>query len=1088
MAASLTMTSGMGLDDFIEAYEAAQHRDGHAPLDQFLPPPDHPLYSDVLRELVRVDLEYGWERGTPRPLKEYTQRFPCLAQDPAGLEAVAFEEFRLRCQAGQKPSAEEYQRAYGVKAASWVKQGLTSVREPGPDGDPLRDVALAYRSYLLSQEDPDAADLDSWRPPSGQGEDHARLFRDLHRSDPGAAGQLARAATSFPELGRDFLGFRLLAELGRGAFGRVYLANQSALANRLVALKVVIGGGGEAQTLARLQHTNINPVYSIHHAAPFWVLCMPYLGSKTLAHVLRELRGRNALPNSGKGLVSTLPKTQSRTRLFPPSSRSAPDSTPLPTLDGPEPRPVPAPATLEMLGRLSYVEAVLWLGACLADGLAHAHDQGILHRDLKPANVLLTDDGQPLLLDFNLAEDAGVRNTPAGAAIGGTVPYMAPEHLEAYQGKGVAVDQRSDVYSLGIILYELLTLQHPFPTPAGQPERELSALVQQRHQCPTPMRRANPAVSPATEAIIRRCLAADPSRRYQTARALHQDLQCQLDQRPLRHTPEPSLRERFRKWRHRHPRLTSASTVATLAGVVVLLLLMALGLHRDRLTYLDAQDNWVRTGEEQKTVEFLLQSRNLPAAERQAGLALCRTILDRYRVLDDVGWRQTQAVRRLSLAQRKQLTLDLGELLLLYARAVTSDAGDGPNTPDREEQFRLAGRLNRLAETCFEPEQAPRCLWLQRAGLARATGRDKDAEQAEGQAAATPLRSARDHYLLATAEAEEGRYLTALPLLREATRQEPQFACAWFAIGLCNDRLARHAEAVHGFSTALALWPRPHWLLYFNRGLSYLKQREFALAEADFDKAVQLQPDAAEPYINRALARQGLEKYGEAIDDLTHALELGAPYTRIYFMRAWARERAGDAVGAERDRNTGLQQEPRDEESWVARAVARIGPDPAGALADLDKALEMNPRSLSALQTKAHVLAHAPGRLSDCVRVLDRAVELYPDYVPARSGRGVMLARLGHGDAALADAEESLRQDSQPATLYQVAGIYARLSADRPELRVKALQLLSTALRQGFGFDLLERDQELDSIRELPEFHRLVEAARALRASSGQKP
>src|SRR5262249_36338506 len=158
------------------------------------------------------------------------------------------------------------------QAASWRKRGFPTAPEPGPE-DPLGDAALAYKTFLLSREDPDAADLDSWRPASGQDEEHTRLFRDMHRSDPAAAGQLPRAAPSLPQPGRAFRGFPRLTELGRGPFGRVYLASQPALANRLVALKVAIGLGGEAQTLARLQHTNINPVYSIHAAAPLQALC-----------------------------------------------------------------------------------------------------------------------------------------------------------------------------------------------------------------------------------------------------------------------------------------------------------------------------------------------------------------------------------------------------------------------------------------------------------------------------------------------------------------------------------------------------------------------------------------------------------------------------------------------------------------------------------------------------------------------------------------------------------------------------------------------------------------------------------------------
>src|SRR5206468_1825944 len=109
----------------------------------------------------------------------------------------------------------------------------------------------------------------------------------------------------------------------------------------------------------------------------------------------------------------------------------------------------------------SYIEVILILGSQLADGLGHAHRRGILHRDLKPANILFTDEGRPMLLDFNLAEDTKQRHAAERAAIGGTLPYMAPEHLEAYRtGKG-QLDERCDIFSLGVILFELLTGRHP---------------------------------------------------------------------------------------------------------------------------------------------------------------------------------------------------------------------------------------------------------------------------------------------------------------------------------------------------------------------------------------------------------------------------------------------------------------------------------------------------------------------------------------------------------------------------------------------------------------------------------------------------
>src|SRR5206468_1741103 len=126
-------------------------------------------------------------------------------------------------------------------------------------------------------------------------------------------------------------------------------------------------------------------------------------------------------------------------------------------------------AILQMLQGLSFVQAVLWLASRLADGLAHAHERGILHRDLKPANILLTDEGQPMLLDFNLAEDTKRRPTASAALLGGTLPYMAPEQLRALQGGHRPLDGRSDLYALGVILFELLTGRHPFRFRSGPP-------------------------------------------------------------------------------------------------------------------------------------------------------------------------------------------------------------------------------------------------------------------------------------------------------------------------------------------------------------------------------------------------------------------------------------------------------------------------------------------------------------------------------------------------------------------------------------------------------------------------------------------
>ena len=133
--------------------------------------------------------------------------------------------------------------------------------------------------------------------------------------------------------------------------------------------------------------------------------------------------------------------------------------------------PGPAPAAgLRAIAALDYVQAVVWIASWLAEGLEHAHERGVLHLDLKPANVLMADDGQPMLLDFNLSQP--VRGGHA-EFVGGTLPYMAPENLAAYRHGVRGGDARGDIYSLGVMLFELLTGQLPFPIREGVEDEAL---------------------------------------------------------------------------------------------------------------------------------------------------------------------------------------------------------------------------------------------------------------------------------------------------------------------------------------------------------------------------------------------------------------------------------------------------------------------------------------------------------------------------------------------------------------------------------------------------------------------------------------
>ncbi|MBX9583166.1 MAG: serine/threonine protein kinase, partial [Gemmataceae bacterium] len=356
---------------------------------------------------------------------------------------------------------------------------------------------------------------------------------------PPASARGSKVAPVMPSPGDTFFGFRLVEELGRGTFGRVFLAKQEALAGREVALKVTLRPSREAERLARLQHTHIVPVYSVHTAPPVQVICMPFVGRRTVADLLTAYRrSQTAAPSTVRAAATRRGSTTTAsTRAGGPASLA--DAT-----------PAPARAAVEdtVVGE---VGPVLRLLARMVDGLAHAHARGILHLDLKPGNVLLADTGDPMLLDFNLSYDAAEKDREA---VGGTIPYMAPEQLLDLKSRGKGgVDARTDLYSLGVMAYELLAGELPFPSPArGRPD--FDALLAARRAGPPPLREANPVVPAAVESIVRKLLAPDPANRYQSAADLKDDLDRQLADRPLRFAPDRSIPERVGKWRRRNPR------------------------------------------------------------------------------------------------------------------------------------------------------------------------------------------------------------------------------------------------------------------------------------------------------------------------------------------------------------------------------------------------------------------------------------------------------------------------------------------------------------------------------------------------------
>jgi serine/threonine protein kinase len=847
----------MELDEFVAAFERAWEADLAPQIAEYLPDREHPQYHDTLVELIRVDLELCWQRGCAKSLDDYRREFPELLEKTASFNLIAFEEYRARRQAGELVAADEYANRFGLAIETWPKVSV-------PNGSATGKAAK-----------PD------W--------------------DWSTKDQLSLSGVAFPKAGSELLDFRLQCELGRGTWSRVYLARQGDLANRLVVLKVSAESFAEADKLAQLQHAHIVPIYSVHQAGRLTAVCMPFFGSTTLADVARDIHNKSSLPPSGRAIVATLSERGRRTKLHPgrdipplvaAQEQSRSEFVAAHAREGVNSGNQCYEGSLRTLSGLNYVDAVLWIGAKLADGLSHAHERGIMHRDLKPANVLLADDGSPMLLDFNLSSDlkpgAQDRETP----VGGTLPYMPPEQIEAFQRKIAGGDPRGDIYSLGIILFELLTGRHPFPVHNGCRELILTQMRQDRLQPPPRLRRLNPDATPAVEAIVRRCLEPDPRRRYQTASQLHEDLERHLKQLPLRHTREPSLRERLQKWTRRHSRLTSVLAIT----VVIFGIAMAVGEYQENRRIADAERDivrlmksgqvalengepdvahgrflaaWMKVQAEPALMEYQLGVAGWLDHSRRAGIE--QQWIQRVPPRDYDERRDEALLSSLLLEPEPDRSIPVARAEIRKVIDLTIP-GDPGWTSEREQLTLIETDLIAL-ESGVEPalrhlddssEFASRPFHECRAELLARLGRQVEADQTQETAIQFPPQAATSLFLRGMQHVRNKKFEIALQEFEQVLDLRPELFAARLFQAVCCLRLNRPGEAKVALTACLAQRPHCLWSCLY-RGQANFALGDRRAARVDLERVLAASPAAP---LARAARQQLRLVDAESLDPL----------------------------------------------------------------------------------------------------------------------------------------------------------------------------------------------------------------------------
>ena len=401
---------------------------------------------------------------------------------------------------------------------------LSDLQSPAP----APDATLATNSEPRAERRDDQTLVYNSRAP--QPAEGPNLFSETldhaggHPPAPPADGPTLGAVGTHGQPRPVVPGYEILGELGRGGMGVVYKARQNRL-NRLVALKMVLAGAHagelqlarfhtEAEAVAKLQHPNIVQIHEVGDHEGLPYFSLEFVQGGSLSEVI--------------------------------------DGKPRP--------PREAAALVEQLAR----------------AMAVAHQQGIIHRDLKSANVLLTHEGTPKITDFGLAKslESDSELTKSGTLMG-TPSYMSPEQA---RGENHAIGPLSDLYSLGAILYELLTGRPPFLAPSM-----LETIYQVRHQEPVPPRRLQPKVPQDLETICLKCLQKEPAKRYAHCEELAEDLRRFQAGEPIRARPVGRV-ERAWRWCRRNPRTAAMSGAITLliAAVVASLAAMGMRLSRER--------------------------------------------------------------------------------------------------------------------------------------------------------------------------------------------------------------------------------------------------------------------------------------------------------------------------------------------------------------------------------------------------------------------------------------------------------------------------------------------------------------------------
>jgi serine/threonine protein kinase len=771
----------------------------------------------------------------------------------------------------------------------------------------LAMVVEAYLAALEAGQQPDRAEFLARHPEFA--EELGKCLEGLelvHRVGPqlsSATGPsniaAADSTTSTATLGD----FRILREIGRGGMGVVYEAEQLSIGRR-VALKVLPFAAmldrqqlnrfkNKARAAGTLDHPNIVAIHSVGVERGVHYYAMQLIEGQSLAEVVEQLRCKSGVEEKRSSGVGEKTNDYSTTPL-PLYRSSDTDYSTTPLLHSSsciDTEPAARLTTVPDFNSKDYFRAIAQLGIQAAEALDHAHQNGILHRDIKPANLLVDDTGKLWITDFGLArmeQDAGMTMT---GDILGTLRYMSPEQALA---KRVVVDHRSDIYSLGVTLFELLTLQPAF---TGDDRQEL--LRQIAFEEPRKLRQINPRLPQDLETIVLKAIEKNPTYRYTTAQDLAGDLCRHLQNEPIKAKPLTWC-DRFAKWSRRHPAGVRATGIAALTSIVVVSGSVGWVTHdrTSRRAAIETQVN-VALDESKNWYQADRLSEAISAVRRADGLASSGGAGDLLKELVSRWERDLETVQRLEEIRTSLMGIEITNARDQAYQQTFRDIGidfESVTAQQAALQVRRSPIKKSLIEALDYWSQAARSgaddSAKKRAGsffkkllaVARLADTDpdpwrtqlRDAVQRGDETIVLKLANAPEVVdqspdtilLLVRALTDKRRFEEAAELLRQVQLRHPSDYWINDELAFCLYSLksATLLEAIGFERAAVAIRPE-HRLPYRHLAILLRENGNFDEAEAAYRKCLQISPNDASAVngLHELLVRRGRQSEAEAL-------------------------------------------------------------------------------------------------------------------------------------------------------------------------------------------------------------------------------